>query len=67
MPDRLLSEKEVRQRAGGIGRSTLWRWERAGSFPRRRQVGPGRVGWRESEVDAWIRALPTANSQGASE
>ena len=29
------------------------------TFPRRRQLGAGRVGYLESEVDAYLRALPT--------
>ena len=39
----------------GIHRSTLWRMERAGTFPARIQLTPGRVGWRRAEVLAWIK------------
>ena len=30
------------------------RLEKAGRFPKRVQLGPGRVGWVESEVLAWL-------------
>ena len=35
---------------------TLWRWERAGKFPKRVQLGGNSVGWIESEIDAWVAA-----------
>jgi prophage regulatory protein len=43
-----------------MSRTTVWRMENRGEFPRRRQIGGGVVGWLESEVDQWIRARPTA-------
>ena len=30
------------------------RLEKAGTFPKRVQLGPNRVGWVEEEIDAWI-------------
>ena len=36
----------------------IWKLEKAGKFPRRRQLGPRRVAWIESEVDAWMAACP---------
>ena len=35
-------------------RSTIWRWERAGIFPRSRKIGPNSVGWVASEIQNWI-------------
>ncbi len=37
-------------------RQTIWRWERAGMFPKRVKLGPNSVGWRKSEVSAWLDA-----------
>lgn len=37
-----------------LSRTTLWRLERDGIFPRRIQISPGRVGWLESEVDRYV-------------
>lgn len=59
MPTRVLRPDEV---AGliGVDRSTLWRWERNGSFPARRQFGPNVVGWPAAEIDTWIESRPSA-------
>ena len=38
----------------GLSRSTIWRLERDGKFPKRRQLGPKSVGWLKSEIEAWI-------------
>jgi len=38
----------------GLSRVTLWRWERAGQLPAKRQVGPNVVGWLQSEIDEWF-------------
>ena len=56
-PDRLLGVAEVRRRTG-LGRTTLWNHERAGTFPRRVQLTTGRVAWRESDVAQWIVSRP---------
>lgn len=40
--------------------STIWRLERAGKFPARRQLSANAVGWLRSEVEAWLTSrLPT--------
>ena len=53
MTDRFLREREVRS-VTGLSRTTRWRLERAGQFPRKRLLSPGAVGWLESEVLAWM-------------
>lgn len=54
--DRLLPWRRVKDLTG-ISRTTAWRLQNAGVFPRPVQISPGRVGWRESEVTAWKRRL----------
>jgi prophage regulatory protein len=49
----LLRFKAVQQ-AVSLSRTTLWRLERAGQFPKRRQLSANTVGWLKSEVDSWI-------------
>ena len=42
------------QRIVPLSRTTIWRLERQGEFPRRIRIGPNRVAWVETEVEAWI-------------
>jgi prophage regulatory protein len=51
--DAIIREPECRRRTG-LSRSTRWRLERRGQFPRRRQLSPGCSGWIASEIAAWI-------------
>ncbi len=51
--DRFLREPEV-QHITGLSRTTRWRLQRDGKFPRRRQISTNAVGWLASEIDAWI-------------
>jgi excisionase family DNA binding protein len=54
---RLLSRKEVCERIG-VSYPTIWAWARSGRFPKARVMNGGKLGWIESEVEQWIRALP---------
>jgi len=38
----------------GLARSTIYAYIKQGLFPRQSRLGPGRVGWRASEVRNWI-------------
>jgi prophage regulatory protein len=53
-----LSWLEVHARVG-LSRTTVWRREQEGTFPLRVRISPGRVAWRESEIDAFIAGLWT--------
>jgi prophage regulatory protein len=44
----------------GLSRSTLYTYIAAGTFPVQRRLGPRRVAWLASEVDAWITSRPTS-------
>jgi prophage regulatory protein len=55
VPLRLLRFGEVRLRTG-LSRSTIWRMERRGAFPRHIKVSLNVVAWREDEVSEWIRS-----------
>jgi len=50
--------KQIRKIVGGKSDSTIWRWERAGIFPKRQQLGPNTVGWKIEEVQAWVESRP---------
>ncbi len=54
MTDRFIREPECR-RTTGLSRSTRWRLERAGLFPKRRAISANAVAWLDSEVQEWLR------------
>lgn len=62
-PPRLLRLSEV-MRLTGLSKATIYRREKDGTFPKRRQVSAHRVGWVESEIYAWINARPTCSLWG---
>jgi prophage regulatory protein len=50
---RLLRFPAVRERTG-LSRSTIWRLERRGEFPKHHRISPNIVGWVEQDVAEWI-------------
>lgn len=40
----------------GLSRTSIWRLERAGDFPKRIRLSAGAVGYRRAEVHAWIES-----------
>ena len=54
-PLRLLRFPIVRERTG-LSRSTIWRLERSGAFPKHRRISANAVAWIEEEVNRWIQA-----------
>jgi predicted DNA-binding transcriptional regulator AlpA len=61
-PPRLLSRVEV-QAITGRSYPTLWSWMRQGKFPRSRDTG-GKSAWLESDIAAWMDALPLRRLKG---
>ena len=53
MINQIITPKSLPQ-VTGLSKSTIWRLERAGQFPHRIQLSPGRVGYRRSEVEEWL-------------
>ena len=52
---RFLRFPAVRARTG-LSRSTIWRLEQQGSFPRHRRISKNAVAWLDDEITAWIRS-----------
>lgn len=52
---KIMKKSEVVKKVG-LSPVTIWRLEKDGKFPRRRQLSERRVGWVESEIDDWIKA-----------
>ena len=61
-PLKLLRFPAVRERTG-LSRSTIWRLERRGEFPRHHRIAPNVVAWVDEEVTSWIelRTRPVAS------
>jgi prophage regulatory protein len=41
-------------RLTGLSKSTIWRLERLGRFPKRRKISICAVGWPDHEVQEWL-------------
>jgi prophage regulatory protein len=67
VPERFLRRKEVARRIG-VGLWTIWAWSKDGRFPPSYRLNPNGVnspiGWKESEVEAWIANRPTGFGEG---
>ena len=68
-PDLARADREVRflrfpavRARTGLSRSTIWRLERYGGFPRHRRISPNAVAWVEQEVIDWMRAKVEAGA-----
>ena len=53
MNDRFVRQPEV-QRTTGLSRTTIWRLERTGKFPKRRRISSNSIAWLESEIVTWM-------------
>lgn len=60
--DRLLRLDEVLHTTG-IGRNTVYRRIKEGTFPKQVRIGPNSVGWRQSEISQWMNDLTPSNDQ----
>jgi prophage regulatory protein len=47
-----------------LSRMSIYRYERAGNFPRRRRLGSNSVGWLDEDVFEWMRTRPAIPSPG---
>lgn len=66
MSERILREQEVQKRTS-LSKSTRWRMEQEGLFPKRRKITSHAVGWLESEIVSFIKnpeAWILKNDQG---
>jgi len=58
--ERMLRRSAVRE-ITGISDTQIWRLEKLGVFPARRQISPGLVGWLASEIFAYLRGCPVVS------
>lgn len=50
---KILRRKDVEEIVG-LSRSTIYKLMSTGTFPRSIRLGPRAVGWRLSDIEAWI-------------
>ena len=46
----------------GLSRATIYRLEKAGAFPARRQLTSNRVAWLAADIDQWAGERPSVSS-----
>ena len=66
MTERMVLWPEVHALVG-LSRTTIWRMERMGQFPRRVLLSLRAVGWQESELKAWLTRRLAARGDGTSQ
>lgn len=49
--------------ATGLSRTTIWRLEKIGQFPKRRSLGANSVGWLQSEITQWVETRSVVGGQ----
>jgi prophage regulatory protein len=54
----LIRMKEV-MKITGLGRTSIYRKMKEGTFPEPLRLGVRTVAWRSEDLNAWIAALPT--------
>lgn len=56
---RIMRKKEVSELTG-IPIGSVWYFQKAHGFPKPIKLGKRSMGWKKSEVDAWLASRPTA-------
>ena len=62
--ERLLPIKEV-MHLTGLSKSTIYLYVNGGEFPPSVKLGTRRVGWREVEIQTWVRARILESRNGS--
>jgi prophage regulatory protein len=55
--DRIIRPRELAARIG-LSLATIWRLRRRGDLPDPIRLSPGCVGWRTSDIEAWLANRP---------
>lgn len=51
--DQIIRPRNLPQETG-LSRTTIFRLERAGQFPKKIRLSPGAVGYRRADVEQWL-------------
>lgn len=52
---RFLSQKQVCEKTN-LSRTTIWRRQHDGTFPKRKRLTSNRVAWLERDIEEWIES-----------
>lgn len=58
MADRFIRDPEC-GKLTGLSRTTRWRLEKQGKFPKKREISPNTRGHLASEIEEWIKSRPS--------
>ena len=47
----------------GVSKQTIWRMQKRGDLPSRIQISKRVVGWRETDIEAWLDSRPEVENQ----
>lgn len=64
---RLIRWPELREKIGGVSRTTIWLWERRGIFPRRIQLGPNSIAWNLTEIEEFLKSRKPSNKKASNQ
>lgn len=53
----ILNAKQVIEKIG-LSRTTIWRLERKGKFPKLIALSERRVGWKLKDIEGWLSTRP---------
>lgn len=62
---RIYRRTELEQRLG-ISKSSIYAWTKAGTFPAPLKLGQRAVGWRASNIQAWLAGRATTKAGSSS-
>ena len=56
--DRFIGEPEIKK-ITSLSRSTRWRLEREGKFPKKHHLSANRIGYLQSDIKEWLESRAT--------
>ncbi len=61
MQERIIRRPDV-ENITGLSRSSIYAKMATGNFPKPVKLGENSVGWKETDIQNWIAALPQGNA-----